>query len=117
MFELRSVPDDELAPYYSDEVYTEIARQFRFDILGAVGSEEPEKDFDGFREDIGTLHRERWKCLKWKRPNKESAPCWWLTNPHDEDRTQPPKLLSCSLATLKLELQQQCFATTSKHLR
>ena len=44
-------------------------------------------------------------------------PCWWLTNPHDEDHTQPPKLLSRSLATLRLELGQQRLATTSKILR
>ena len=30
IFALRSVPDDELAPDDSDEVYMEIARQFRF---------------------------------------------------------------------------------------
>ena len=45
IFSLRNVPDDELFPDDSDEVYMEIARQFRFDILWAVGSEEPEKDF------------------------------------------------------------------------
>ena len=117
IFALRSVPDDELAPDDSDEVYMEIARQFRFDILGAVASEEPEKDFAEFREDIGTLHDERWKCLKWKRPDKESSPCWWLTNPHEEDRSQPLRLLSRSLATLRLELGQQRLATTSKILR
>ena len=43
--------------------------------------------------------------------------CWWLTNPHDEERTHPPKLLSRSLATLRLELQQQRLATTAKILR
>ena len=35
-------------------------------------------------------------------------------NPCDEDRTQPPKLLSRSLACLRLELQEQRCATTSK---
>ena len=85
IYALRSVPDDELAPDDSDEMYTDIAREFRFSILGCVGGEEPEKDFAEFREDVGTLQDERWKCLKWKRPEKESEPCWWLTNPHDEE--------------------------------
>ena len=55
--------------------------------------------------------------MSWRKPDKESVPCWWLTNPHDEDRTHTPKLLSRSLATLRLELEQQRLATTSKILR
>ena len=89
IYALRSVPDDELAPYDSDEAYKATAREFRFDILGAVASEEPEKDFVESREDIGTLHDQRWSCLKWKKPDNEDLPCWWLANPHEEDRTQP----------------------------
>ena len=92
----------------------EIAKHFRFDILGTVAGEDPHRSFAEFREDLGTLHDERWKCLTWRQPDKESSPCWWLVNRHDDDRTQPPKLLSRSLACLRLELQQQRVATTSK---
>ena len=114
ILQLRSLPDDELLPYDSDEAYLEMAKQFRFDILGVVAGDEPEKHFAEFREDVGTLHDERWKTLTWRKPDKESGPCWWLVNPCDEDRTQPPKLLSRSLACLRLELQEQRVATTSK---
>ena len=67
IYALRSVPDDELALDDSNEVYTENAREFRFSILGCVDGEEPEKDFAEFREDVGTLQDERWKCLKCKK--------------------------------------------------
>ena len=116
IFELHSAPDDELAPYDSDEAYVTIAREFRFDILGVVCDDDNEK-WAELRADVGSLSDERWTQLSWRKPDKESAPCWWLTNPHDEDRTHPPKLLSRSLATLRLELQQQRLATTSKILR
>ena len=96
ILQLCSLPEDEFLPYDSDEVYREMARQFRFDILGVVAGDEPEKAFAEFREDMGTLHDERWKTLTWRRPDKESSPCWWLVNPCDEDRTQIPKLLSRS---------------------
>ena len=112
--QLCKLPDDELLPYDSDEAYMEIAKNFRFDILGTVAGEDPHKSFAEFREDLGCLHDERWKCLTWRQPDKESSPCWWLVNRHDEDRTQPPKLVSRSLACLRLELQQQRVATTSK---
>ena len=116
IFGLRSAPDDELAPCESDEAYVAIAREFRFDILGVVCDDDNEK-WAELRADVGSLSDERWKQLSWRKPDKESAPCWWLTNPHDEDRTHPPKLLSRSLATLRLELQQQRLATTAKILR
>ena len=86
-------------------------------VLGIVAGDEPDKCLAEFREDTGTLHDERWKALTWRRPDKESCPCWWLINPCDEDRTQPPKLLSRCLACLRLELQQQRLATTSKMKR
>ena len=114
ILQLGNLPDDELLPYDSDEVYLEMAKQFRFDVLGVVAGDEPEKHFAEFRENVGTLHDERWKSLTWRKPDKESGPCWWLVNPCDEDRTQPPKLLSRSLACLRLELQEQRVATTSK---
>ena len=117
ILQLRSLPEDEFLPYDSDEVYLDMAKQFRFDVLGIVAGDQPDKDFAEFREDVGTLHDERWKTLTWRRPDKESSPCWWLVNPCDDDRTQTPKLLSRSLACLRLELQEQRLATTSKVLR
>ena len=93
IFQLRSLPEDEFLPYDSDEVYLEMGKQFRFDVLGVVAGDHPEKDFAEFREDVGTLHDERWKTLTWCRPDKESSPCWWLVNRTDQDRTQSPKLL------------------------
>ena len=83
---------------------------------GCVCDDDAEK-WAELRSDIGTLFDERWKQLSWRKPDKESAPCWWLTNPHDEDRSHAPKLLSRSLATLRLELEQQRLATTAKILR
>ena len=116
MLQLRSLPGDEFlsSDADADEAYLEMAKQFRFDVLGQVAGDEPDKCLAEFREDMGTLHDERWKSLTWRRPDKESSPSWWLINPCDEDRTQPPKLLSRSLACLRLELQQQRVATTSK---
>ena len=109
MLQLRSLPGDEFlsSDADADEAYLEMAKQFRFDVLGTVAGDEPDKCLAEFREDMGTLHDERWKALTWRRPDKESSPCWWLINPCDQDKSQPPKLLSRSLATLRLELQQQ----------
>ena len=28
--------------------------------------------------DPGTLAQERWRVFQWKRPEKETTPCWWL---------------------------------------
>ena len=81
-----------------------------------MAGDEPEKSFAEFREDMGTLKDERWKCLTWRRPEKESTKCWWIVNPCEEDRMQPPKLLSRSLACLRLELNEQRTATTAKVL-
>ena len=114
MFELRGLPDDEFLSHDSDAAYDEMAKQFRFDVLGVVAGDQPEKDFAEFREDLGTLQDERWKSLTCRMPDKESTPCWWVVNVCDKDRTQPPKLLSRSLACLRLELQEQRLATTSK---
>ena len=43
----------------------------RFDILGVVAGDQPDQDFAEFREDLGTLHDERWKSLTWRRPDKD----------------------------------------------
>ena len=40
---LRSAPEDDLAPYDSDEAYKAIAREFRFDILGVICDDDNEK--------------------------------------------------------------------------
>ena len=116
IFGLRSATEDELAAYDSDDAYITIAREFRFDILGVICDDDNEK-WAELRADLGTLADGRWTQLSWRKPDKESVPCWWLTNPHDDDRTHTPKLLSRSLATLRLELEQQRLATTSKILR
>ena len=83
-------------------------------MLGVLSGEKPEHDLAEFREDPGTLEQARWKQLSWRVPDKESSPCWWLTNASEEDRAQAPKLLSRSLATLRLELSAQRIATTTK---
>ena len=76
MLELRSLPGDEFlsSDADADEAYLEMAKQFRFDVLGVVAGNEPDKALAEFREDMGTLFDERWKSLTSRRPDKESSP-------------------------------------------
>ena len=106
--------EDEMLPTDCDSVYAEIASLFKFDVLGMVAGDKPDQPFAEFREDVGTLPDERWKQLKWTTPKSESSVCWWLVNGNDPDKTQPPKLLSRSLACLRLELGQQRITTSGK---
>ena len=31
-----------------------------------------------YLNDRGTLAEERWKALKWRKPEDETTQCWWL---------------------------------------
>ena len=61
MLQLRSLPGDEFlsSDADADEAYLEMAKQFRFDVLGTVAGDEPDKCLAELREDMGTLHDER----------------------------------------------------------
>ena len=96
---------------------------FNYDVLGVASAAEPgpgaagaveDLTFDMFRENLGTLADERWMGLAWRMPEKETSPCWWLTNSCDSDRTQAPKLLCRSLACMRLQVQSDRIATTAK---
>ncbi len=47
-------------------------------------------------------------------PTKETDTCWWITNASEEDRSQPPRLLCKSLATLRLQLQHLRIADSGR---
>ena len=65
--------------------------------------------------DLGPLRERRWEVdIGWKKPEKESAPCWFLTNAGGEDQEAEPKFLSRSLAMLRLHLKAARVATTEK---
>ena len=97
--DFATAPDDELAPVDSYEAYQTIATAMHFNVLGYA----PDAEVADFREDPGTLEQRRWVKLDWTMPEDETKPCWWIVNPNDE-KTNPPRLLSRSLVCLHLEL-------------
>ena len=66
-----------------------------------------ELKFAEYRQgDLGSLRERRWEIdIGWKKPAKESALCWFLTNAGGEDQEAEPKFLVRSLATLRLHLK------------
>ena len=65
--------------------------------------------------DIGPLRERRWQVdIGWKKPEKESVPCWFITNAGCEDQGAEPKFLLRSLAMLRLHLKAARVATTQK---
>ena len=60
------------------------------------------------------MQEERWLKIDWKKPTKETDPCFWLVNKSEPDKTKPPALACRSLACLDLELQQSKCATSLK---
>jgi hypothetical protein len=98
-----------LASQQLDEAYKAIAAQLEFDVLGVA----PEVSIAELREDPGTLADQRWSQLEWQMPEKETDPCWWLTNTKDEP-SKRPSFLCRSLACMTLELNQNRVASTTK---
>ena len=65
--------------------------------------------------DLGPLRERRWEVdIGWKKPEKESTPCWFLTNAGVEDQEAEPKFVFRSLAMLRLHLKAARVATTQK---
>ena len=98
-----------LAEQQLDEAYKSIAGQLHFDVLGIA----PELSIAELREDPGTLADKRWTQIQWNMPEKETESCWWLTNRKD-DPTKPPIFLCRSLSCLRLELNQERVASSTK---
>ena len=67
-----------------------------------------------YLDDPGELLQMRWRELRWRLPKKETQPCWWIVNASNEDRSQAPKFLARSVATLRLELAQNRIASSIK---
>ena len=79
-----------------------------WDVLGAGD----EGAIATLRGDPGTLSDKKWLSISWKMPPKETAPCWWLVNPHGEE-TKPPSFLCRSLACIRLELKSNRVASAT----
>ncbi len=81
------------------------------------GSEDDLK-FAEYRQsgDLGKLSERRWeKEIAWAKPEKESAPCWFVSNAGVEEKDAvEPKFLSRSLATLRVLLKNARLATSSR---
>ena len=61
------------------------------------------------------MRERRWEVdIGWKKPEKESASCWFLTNAGGEDREAEPKFVLRSLAMFRLHLKLVRVATTKK---
>ena len=71
------------------------------------------EDVLSFRDDLGTLEGRRWTRFSWTLPADELEPCWWIANATEEDKGKPPRLLSRSLACLRLELNANRVATSA----
>ena len=108
---LISKRDDELFEKHTHEAYLAVAKELGYDVCGRAVCE---TDLETFRADPGLLSERRWKELEWVQPADESCACWFVANAHEPDRTQPVKLISRSLAILRLELQQSRVASTEK---
>ena len=67
-----------------------------------------------YLDEPGELSQMRWRELRWRLPEKETQPCWWIVNASNEDRSQAPKFLARSVATLRLELAQNRIASSIK---
>ena len=67
-----------------------------------------------YLDDPGEILQMRWRELRWRLPKKETQPCWWIVNASNEDRSQAPKFLARSVATLRLELAQNRIASSIK---
>ena len=50
----------------------------------------------------------------WKKPEKESAPCWFVTNAGVVDQEAQPNFVYRSLAMLRIHLKTSRLATTGK---
>ncbi len=107
---LAEAHEDEIAAVDAEEAYRAVAAQLGYDCLGAADSGE----VLALRENPGTLAERRWDAVSWLPPPDEAAPCWWLSNAAAADASLPPRLLSRSLACLRLELRHARCATTAK---
>jgi hypothetical protein len=107
---LAEAHEDELAASDAEEAYRAVAAQLGYDCLGAADSGE----VLALRENPGTLAERCWDAVSWLTPPDEAAPCWWLSNAAEADTSLPPRLLSRSLACLRLELRHARCATTAK---
>ena len=67
-----------------------------------------------YLDDPGELSQMRWRELRWRVPEKETQPCWWIVNASNEDRSEAPKFLARSVAALRLELAQNRIASSIK---
>ena len=58
----------------------------------------------------------RWEReIAWAKPEKESAPCWFVSDAGVEEKDAvEPKFLSRSLATLRVLLKNARLATSTK---
>ena len=67
-----------------------------------------------YLDDPGELSQMRWRELRWRLPEKETQPCWWIVNASNENRSEAPKFLARSVAALRLELAQNRIASSIK---
>ena len=110
LVELRDAKVDDLTAENSVERYKSVAYEYLYDCLGTMEDEKIKE----WREDVGTLGQRQWDKFTWQMPAKETDQCWWITNASEEDRSQPPRLLCNSLATLRLQLQHMRIADSGR---
>ena len=119
------------------DAYELIADQLGYDTVGAPASSEARNPFkycggsvscrvcseddlkfSEYRQsgDLGPLSERRWEReIAWVKPEKESAPCWFVSNAGVQEKdTVEPKFLSRSLATLRVLLKNARLATSQK---
>ena len=83
------------------KAYISVGRDLMWYVLGAPVNE---KDLSRLKADPGKLQDEWWSSMEWKRPDKESSPCWWVVNATEVDKTKQPLFACRSLVCLRIEL-------------
>ena len=78
--------------------YKDVAAKLGYRCLGHIDREE----LDVFFQDMGTVGGQEWAALHGIVPLQHVSPCWWLTNPADDDES--PSLVNKSLAQLHCEM-------------